>query len=155
MAGAAVAWFSPLKEVVALSSTEAIYITFTTAFKKAIWQWRLVSEIRIGSVLCIIPLVMYTKNQGFMYLTTNASVNKRTKQVDARFLFCRQFSADKSTKLQYCSIENIAVDVFTKDFGKVCLRKILKAFGLVAVSQGQKAGVGIRGTDRLYCNVRL
>lgn len=99
MVGAAKTWCSRLQETVALSSTDAEYVSLTTATKEAAWLGRLLSGLNVEPILCTELTNVYTDNQGSMDLARNGSVNRGTKHIDLEFYFCRQALSDKNVEL--------------------------------------------------------
>ena len=130
MVGGAVSWCSRQQEVVALSSTEAEYISLCSGLKEAIWLKRLVSNLKLPAPIGKGPLTIMVDNQGAIDLAKNGSVNRRTKHIDVRFHFCRQAVEDKLVSLKYCPTNVMGADVLTKPLGRLKLEELLTLFGL-------------------------
>lgn len=131
MGGGAVSWCSRQQEVVALSSTEAEYISLCSGMKEAIWLKRLVSDLGINPGLASGAMRILVDNQGSMDLARNGSTNRRTKHIDIRYHFCRQVLMDKLVSLEYCPGQENGADGFTKALGHVMFEKRVQLFGLV------------------------
>ena len=130
MAGGAVSWCSRQQEVVALSSTEAEYISLCSGLKEAIWLRRLVSNLDLTPALGKEPITIMVDNQGAIDLAKNGSVNRRTKHIDVRYHFCRQAVEDKLVTLKYCPTNVMGADVLTKPLGRLKLEELINLFGL-------------------------
>ena len=140
MAGGAISWCSRQQEVVALSSTEAEYISLCTGMKEGIWLKRFISNLGIGLPLCTGPMLLHVDNQGAMDLASNGSTNRRTKHIDVRYHFCRQSIQDKLVSLKYCPTKDMAADVFTKALGRVKIEDLVPHFGLEASKHVTEGG---------------
>ena len=73
-----VSWCSRLQKVVALSTTEAEYISTTKASKEAIWLARLCSEFGLPAK----EPILGCDCQSAIYLAKNAMFHARTKHID-------------------------------------------------------------------------
>ncbi|MCO5579895.1 hypothetical protein L7F22_033760 [Adiantum nelumboides] len=90
LAGGAVSWCSRLQKIVALSTTEAKYISATEASKEAIWLARLCSEFGLPDKAPMIGC----DSQSAICLTKNAMFHARTKHIDVRHHFIREVLED-------------------------------------------------------------
>jgi hypothetical protein len=81
----AIRWSSRKQEVVALSSTDAEYITMMVVAQEAAWLKILLEKI--GEK--IIPVVV-TDNEGAKKLTENPIFHQRTKHIQIRFHYIRE-----------------------------------------------------------------
>ena len=75
---AAVSWNSRAQKSIALSSTEAEYMSLSDASRQLVWIHSLLSEI--GMTIRYIPLC--GDNQGSIFIASNAVQEKRTKHID-------------------------------------------------------------------------
>ena len=130
MGGGAVSWCSRQQEVVALSSTEAEYISLCTGVKEAIWLRRLVSNLGIKLKVGHGPMLLLVDNQGAIDLAQNGSTNRRTKHIDVRYHFNREAVTKKIVQLKYCPSEKMAADILTKILGKVKMTDLFPLFGM-------------------------
>lgn len=129
MSGAAVAWYSRQQEVVALSTTEAEYISLCSGTKETVWTRRLICDI--GLVPSIeFPTPLLTDNQGGIGLVSNESVNRRTKHIDVRYHYTRNAVNASEIKIEYCCTEDMAADVMTKPLGRIKMKKFSEMCGL-------------------------
>jgi len=86
LAGSAVPWCSRLQKIVALSTTEAEYISATQASKEAIWLARLCSEFGLPEK----TPTLGCDSQSAICLAKNAMFHARTKHIDVRYHFIRE-----------------------------------------------------------------
>ncbi|MCO5575677.1 hypothetical protein L7F22_029481 [Adiantum nelumboides] len=86
LAGDASSWCSRLQKIVALSTTEAEYISATEASKEAIWLGRLVRDFGLPTY----APVLGCDSQSALCLAKNAMFHARTKHIDVRYHFIRQ-----------------------------------------------------------------
>ncbi|CAM8934441.1 unnamed protein product [Rhodiola kirilowii] len=108
-----ISWKSQLQSIVALSSTEAEYISATEAVKEAIWLKGMIKEIKGVSRVSI----LHMDSQSVLYLCKDPVYHERTKHIDVRFHFIRDTVESKESE-----IRKILGDVNPADFGtKLCL----------------------------------
>lgn len=81
MAGVAVSWYSRQKNLDAISSTEANYISLRSDTTETIWTRRLIDDTKFVPDVKHLT-AMLTDNQGGIGLVGNESVNKHTKLID-------------------------------------------------------------------------
>ncbi len=114
IAGGAVSWCSRLQKIVALSTTEAEYISATEASKEAIWLGRLVIELGMPDS----TPVLGCDSQSAVYLAKNAMFHARTKHIDVRYHFIRQVLEDGLVTLTKIATKDNPADVLTKSLAK-------------------------------------
>jgi hypothetical protein len=81
LAGGPICWKSMIQSTVAMSTTEAEYMTAVEVAKEALWLTRLVKELGIqqGGVS------LHCDSQSAIYLAKNQVYHVRTKHIDVRF----------------------------------------------------------------------
>src|SRR5947207_8665255 len=107
MAGDAV--FSSKKQSsVALSTIESEYMALLHALKELIWLLHFLREIdyEISN-----QNIIYTDNQDAIASAHNPEHHAHTKHVDIQYHFIRNYIEDETTRLKYCSTE----DMMAKD----------------------------------------
>ena len=115
LGGAAVSWASKLQPTVALSSTEAEYMSACAAVQEAIYLRLLLASL--GYVQDG-PTVIYEDNQGCIGMSQNPILHKSTKHIDIRFHFVRERVASEEVKLIYIKTQNQLADLLTKPLPK-------------------------------------
>jgi len=122
---APICWRSKGQISVALSSTEAEYIAISEAVKEVKFIYYLLTDIHVKVKL---PIVVKTDNVGAIFMSENASTGVRTRHVDTRYHFVREFIEDGFIKIEFVrSIENNS-DMFTKNVSQENYQKHMKYF---------------------------
>ena len=85
LAGGAVAWTSRKQKTVALSSTEAEYISLSDAARQIAWVENLFYEIGAP----IKSILLSVDNQGAIFWAQNPAQEHRSKHIDIRYHFVR------------------------------------------------------------------
>ena len=88
LGGMITAFSSRTQKTVSLSSAESEYIAASSAAKEVMFQQMLLSEICEN----VIPGVIYEDNEGAIFLSKNKQVSQRTKHIDVRYHFLRDFT---------------------------------------------------------------
>jgi hypothetical protein len=125
--GKAVSWSSKWQSLIALSSTEAEYITATHVTKEAIWLRQLLSDIT--SPLAT-PTPIFCDNNGAIALAKNAVYHPRTKHIDIQYHFIHEkMQTHEITNIRVDTTENIA-DIFTKPLPRPKFESLASKLGL-------------------------
>eukprot|EP00253_Pinus_taeda_P032245 PITA_32245 len=106
-----VSWFNRKQKSVALSSSEAEYMAASQTSCEAIWLRKLLyglfdQELR--------PMVIHCDNQSCIKLTENPVFHDRSKHIDIRYHFIRDYVQKRAVKLEYTSTDEQMPDVLTK-----------------------------------------
>ncbi|XP_042038258.1 secreted RxLR effector protein 161-like [Salvia splendens] len=108
--GAAVSWRSSLQSVVALSTTEAEYISMSEAVKESIWLKGICSDFGVDqetvTILC--------DSNSAICLSKHQTFHERSKHVDVKLHFVRDEVDKGSVKIQKVATEHNASDMLTK-----------------------------------------
>lgn len=113
---AAISWRSTKQPVVALSSTEAEYISMSVAAQEAVFLRALLNELGYTQRQ---PTIMQQDNQGAICLSKNPGNHKRTKHIDIRHHYIRDLFEDGTIQPQYISTEFMEADILTKNLGRL------------------------------------
>ena len=111
-AGGAVSWTRKCQLMVALSTTEAEYMSVTQAAKEVIWLTVLLRELNIRRTED--PLIIKVDNQGSMRLIKNLEYHARTKHIDIQHHVIQETIKRKQVELVYCLTHDMVADVLTK-----------------------------------------
>ena len=130
MGGGAVSWRSQQQEVVALSSTEAEYISLCSVIKESIWVQRLVCDLPGMKDMFPMGVNVMVDSQGYIKLAKSNSTNRRTKHIDVRYHFTREAVQSKKVHLNYCPTESMVADILTKSLGRIKIQEFCRATGL-------------------------
>ena len=121
--GVIVDWSSKCqKGTPAQSSTEAEYMSATSAANSVVWFKELLGELGFpqGTV------TIYEDNEACIKLSKNPQDHSRTKHIQVRYHVIRQYVKDKVVKLEYISTKHQLADALTKSLSGPRLRPIVK-----------------------------
>jgi hypothetical protein len=93
-----ICWHSKSQKGVTLSRTEAEYVAISEAVKELKFIYYLLSDLHIKVNL---PIVVKTDNIIAIFMSENASTDFRTRQVDTRYRFVREFIEDGFIKIKF------------------------------------------------------
>ena len=108
--GAAISWVTRRQRTIALSTTEAEFMSLVAAVQEFIWLNRLQKEL-IGDVTK--SMVIYCDNRSAIHIATNNSFSSRTKHVDIKAKFISEAIKNDKIVLQYIET-NMLADLLTK-----------------------------------------
>lgn len=111
LCGATVSWEARKQRTVALSSTEAEYMSLSDSCKEAMYLQKLISELNICETL---KIKIYVDNNGALRLAENSMYHGRTKHIDIRHHFIRDALKTNNITLEHVSTSNMGADIFTK-----------------------------------------
>ena len=133
LSGGPVSWKSRLQPIVALSSTEAEYITVTAAAQEGIWLRRVMGELGFEQVGATDLAV---DNEGAIALSENPQAHPRTKHIRLRYHFIRQYVQEGVIKPYYVSTHDNIADIFTKNLPKDRFLELRRIMGLTQRASG-------------------
>ena len=110
ISGGLVCWKSTIQSIVALSTTEAEYMTIVEAAKEALWLTGLVNELGVQQG----EVQLHCDSQSATYLAKNQIYHARTKHIDVRFHKIRELIAYGEILLQKIGTAENATDMLTK-----------------------------------------
>ena len=110
--GAPIAWKSKAGKSVTLSSTEAEYFALSEVTKEIIFVKQVLETMGINLVL---PILVKVDNVGAIYLSNNFSCSQRTKHIDIRRHFVREFVQDGTLKTIFVPTDDNEADMHTKN----------------------------------------
>src|SRR6201984_1837554 len=126
LSGAIFSWNSRAQKTIALSSTEAEYMSLSDTSKQLIWFKSLLTELGIE----IGPIPLYGDNQGSIFLASNPVQEKRIKHIDLRYHFIREVVRNKQVELFFIEGAENPADLFTKNLGRIKFIKFREQLGL-------------------------
>jgi hypothetical protein len=110
--GAPISWKSKSGKTVTLSSTEAEYFAISECAKELIFIKNLIDSMGIKVQL---PIEIHVDNVGAIYLSNNYTTSQRTKHIDVRVHFVRQYIEEGIFKIVFVKSEDNDADIFTKN----------------------------------------
>ena len=121
-----VSWSSKKQPVIALSSTEAEYVTVTSAAQEALWFQALLKELGYNQE----TVILHEDNEACINLTKNPQEYKRTRHIQVKYHFVRKLVQAGKIKLQYCKTQDQLADILTKGVNGPRLLRISEMLGL-------------------------
>ena len=107
-------------KVVAQSSTEAEYIALSEAAKEVKFVYQVLTSLGFKVKL---PIIVRVDNLGAIFMSDNISVSQRTKHVDVRYRFVKQFTKEGFIKVIFVKTDENDADLFTKNLSGEKFRK--------------------------------
>ncbi|KAJ0468434.1 putative RNA-directed DNA polymerase [Helianthus annuus] len=111
---AAVTWSSKKQDIVALSTTEAEYVSATAAACQATWMRKILIELGLEQEG---ETRIFCDNTSAVFLSKNQAYHNRSKHIDTRFHFIRNLVEGRQIELQPCTSQEQLADILTKPLG--------------------------------------
>eukprot|EP00253_Pinus_taeda_P015873 PITA_15873 len=127
MGSKAMSWASKKQPIVALSTAEAEYVAATTATCQAVWMRRMLRSLGQEQTK---GTVIYCDNNSAIALSKNSVFHKRTKHIDTRFHYIREFVSNGEIVLVHCRTQEQVVDILTKPLGQKSFEFLRKILGM-------------------------
>ena len=108
-------WNSRVQKLIALSFTEAKYMSLSDTSRQVVWICSLFKEIGIN--LGSIPLC--GDNQGSIFLASNPVQEKWIKHIDLCYHYIREVIRQKQIELLFIEGAVNPADLFTKNLGHI------------------------------------
>jgi hypothetical protein len=110
--GVAILWKSKAQKSVTLSSAEAEFVALSEAAKEIKFVVMILESLGIRVKL---PIVVRVDNVGAIFMSENVSTSSRTRHVDIRYHYVREFVEDGFIKIIFVKSEENLSDGFTKN----------------------------------------
>jgi hypothetical protein len=111
LGGEPVSWASKKQSTIALSSTKVECMACTHATKEVLWLRRFSGEV--GYMQENTTLIL-RDSQGSLALLKSPVHHLCTMHIDVQFHFVREHMASNEVLFDYCSIKEMAANIFTK-----------------------------------------
>jgi hypothetical protein len=121
-----ISWKSQRQKTVALSSTEAEYVSASTATREVLWLHKLLNELHQPQQ----TTTLHCDNQGSIALANNPTFHQRTKHIDTQYHFIRDEVERQVIKLYYIPTDQMIADVLTKPLRHVQHQWCVEQMGL-------------------------
>jgi hypothetical protein len=118
--GVPVLWKSKLQKCVSLSSSEAEYYALSEAAKEIKFIVQILNSIGIEVET---PIIVHVDNVGAIFMSENVSATQRTKHVDARYHYVREFIEEGFLKIIFVRTDENKSDMFTKNVSQAVYDK--------------------------------
>ena len=112
---AVVLWFNRKQKSVSLSSAEVEYMATSQASCEALWLRKLMVEL-FGQELR--PTIIHCDNQSCIMLPKNMVFHDRSKHIEIRYHFIRDYVQRGVVGLQYISTNEQVAEILAKPFGR-------------------------------------
>ena len=128
MGTGAISWASKLQQVVTLSTTEAEYISATSAGQEILWLRNLFSELgyRVKNAS-----TLHLDNQSAIAVTRNPEHHGRMKHLDLRHYWLRDVVKAGIINVKYIPTASMPADIMTKTLPKATVEEMRRLLGLV------------------------
>jgi hypothetical protein len=126
LANGVICWNSRVQKSIALSSTEAEYMSLGDTCRQLVWIRSLFLELGIK----LKPIPLCGDNQGSIFLASNPVQEKRIKHIDLRHHYIREVIRSKKIELFFIEGAENPADLFTKNLGRVKFQKFREQLGL-------------------------
>ena len=110
--GCLVSWKSRGQKHITLSSTEAEYVAVSEICQEIMF---IRSILEFLGVKFKTPITVYCNNVGAIFLAYNAKTGGRTKHIDVKYHYVREYVRDGIVQIVFVRSENNHSDVFTKN----------------------------------------
>jgi Reverse transcriptase (RNA-dependent DNA polymerase) len=110
--GALIAWKSKSGRSVTLSSTEAEYYATSEVAKEIIFAKQVIESMGLRLSY---PIIIKCDNVGAIYLSNNYTTGQRTKHIDVRCHFVREYIEDGILKVIFVPSSENEADILTKN----------------------------------------
>jgi len=110
--GVPISWRSKSQRSVTLSSSKAEFGALSEAAKKVKFIVQIMQSIGIEVKL---PVIVRVDNVGAIFMAENLTTSQRTKHVDIRYHFVREFVEDGFIRIIFVRTTENTADIFTKN----------------------------------------
>ena len=104
-----ISWYSKKQKVVALSTTEAEYLSGTEATKEAVWLRSFLSELGV-CITKIVPVQLRRDNQSANALTRNPEYHAKIKHIHGRQRFIMEIVEQEQIIVEYIPTAKMIAD---------------------------------------------
>ena len=127
MGTGAISWASRLQSIVALSTTEAEFISAVSAGQEIVWLRTLLSEFGYAFKG---PSTLHIDNRSALSVANNPEHHGRMTHLDIRFYWLRDMVEQGVICMEYIPTADMPADLCTKALGRVKVELARKQMGL-------------------------
>ena len=129
--GPSISWKSRKQPTIALSTCEAEYMALTETTQEAIYLKQVILDLKGAVDILVEPVELFGDNQGSLALIKNPVKHNRTKHIDIKYHFIRDYYTRNIININYVETEENIADAMTKPMSKIKLNKFRKSlFGI-------------------------
>ncbi|GJS84715.1 retrovirus-related pol polyprotein from transposon TNT 1-94 [Tanacetum coccineum] len=121
-----VSWSSKRQKSVAISSTEAEYIAISGCCVQILWMRSQLTDYGLG----FNKIPMYCDNKSAIALCCNNVQHSRSKHIDIRFHFIKEYVENEAIELYFVNTEYQLADIFTKDLARERIEFLINKLGM-------------------------
>jgi hypothetical protein len=110
--GVPILWKSKAQKSVTLSSAEAEFVALSEAAKEIKFVVMILESM---GIIVELPIIVRVDNVGAIFMSENASTSSRTRHVDIRYHFVREFVEEGFIRIVFVRSEANISDEFTKN----------------------------------------
>ena len=110
--GIPIAWRSKGMKSVVLSTTEVEYMALSEVVKELKFIVQLLQTMNIEVEL---PITVHVYNVGAIWLSNNRTTSDKTKHIDIRTSFVKEYQEDGKIVIKFVKSEENEADIFTKN----------------------------------------
>ena len=118
--GIPMAWRSKDMKSVVLSTTEAEYMALSEVVKELKFIVQLLQTMNITVEL---PITVHVDNVGAIWLSNNRNTGDRTKHIDIRTAFVKEYQEDGKIIIKFVKSEDNEADIFTKNTSSIIFQR--------------------------------
>ena len=107
-----IAWRSKSQRNVTLSATEAEYVALSEVCAEIMFIKQIMEFLGVKVEL---PIMVHVDNLGAIYMANNEIIGGRTRHVDVRYHFVKEFVENGVVKVIFVKSDNNDADLFTKN----------------------------------------
>ena len=123
--GALISWRSRGQKSVTLSSSEAEYVALSEVCAEIMFIKQVLEFLKMKVEL---PIVVHVDNVGAIYLASNATTSQRTRHIDVRYHFVRDYVEDGVVQIVFVRSEDNDADMFTKNVSKEVYKRHMEKY---------------------------
>lgn len=109
--GCAVSWGCKKQTVVSLSTTEAEFVALSDTAKEVVWLRNVLADFGYKQTN---PTTIYEDNRSCLNLIKDEKLSNRTKHIDTKYHFVKDYVDKKIIECVYCPTEEMLADMLTK-----------------------------------------
>ena len=118
--GIPIAWRSKGMKNVVLSTTEAEYMALSEVVKELKFIVQLLQTMNITVEL---PITVHVDNVGAIWLSNNRNTGDRTKHIDIRTAFVKEYQEDGKIIIKFVKSEDNEADIFAKNTSSIIYQR--------------------------------
>lgn len=126
-----ISWNSKRQKTIALSSTEAEYMSLSAISQEALWIRQFEGEFGLDYLTDPKPTTIWCDNMSAIDLAKSSGFHTRTKHIDIRHHFIRQHITAGHLHVKHIGTDSMTADILTKPLFKPKHDKFALDLGLI------------------------